>query len=768
MKNKITYSLNYRKPKDQYSDDDELMVCIRYYHKDHKNSKAKIIKKSTGVKCKLTDWNKDWHNNPDRSPIKSTDPNYIKKNNILKQKVDTFKDIYFDSFSNNGYSSDLLSNIPAGPLENKWSNHKNKINLVSPANKRSLDIIVVGTGLAGGSAAATLAELGYNVKAFCFQDSPRRAHSIAAQGGINAAKNYQGDGDSTYRLFYDTVKGGDYRSRESNVYRLAEVSANIIDQCVAQGVPFARDYGGLLDNRSFGGVLVSRTFYAKGQTGQQLLLGAYSAMNRQISRGKIDMYNRHEMLDVVIVKGKARGIIARNLVTGEIERHSAHAVVLASGGYGNVFYLSTNAMGSNVTAAWKAHKKGAYFANPCFTQIHPTCIPVSGDHQSKLTLMSESLRNDGRIWVPKNIQDVKAIKEGSLKPTDIDEDNRDYFLERRYPAFGNLVPRDVASRAAKERCDAGYGVNQTGEAVYLDFASAIKRYGSEQAHIKGLDEDDELVKKLGREVVKKKYGNLFQMYEKIVDQNPYETPMMIYPAVHYTMGGVWVDYNLMTTVPGLYAIGEANFSDHGSNRLGASALMQGLADGYFILPYTIGDYLSGDISTGPIANDTKEFIQAEKEVREKINYFISNKGKYSVDYFHKKLGKIMWDKCGMARNKKQLKEALNEIQELRELFWKQVKVPGSYNEFNEELAKAGRVADFLELGELFAKDALVREESCGGHFREEYQTPEGEATRKKEFQYVSAWEFSGNPKDAILHKEELKYENIEVKERSYK
>jgi len=769
IKNKITYSLNYRKPKDQYSDEDELMVCIRYYHKDHKNSKAKIIKKSTGVKCKLTDWNKDWHNNPDRSPIKSTDPNYIKKNNILKQKVDAFKDIYFDSFSNNGYSSDLLSNIPAGPLENKWSNHKNKINLVSPANKRSLDIIVVGTGLAGGSAAATLAELGYNVKAFCFQDSPRRAHSIAAQGGINAAKNYQGDGDSTYRLFYDTVKGGDYRSRESNVYRLAEVSANIIDQCVAQGVPFARDYGGLLDNRSFGGVLVSRTFYAKGQTGQQLLLGAYSAMNRQISRGKIDMYNRHEMLDVVIVKGKARGIIARNLVTGEIQRHSAHAVVLASGGYGNVFYLSTNAMGSNVTAAWKAHKKGAYFANPCFTQIHPTCIPVSGDHQSKLTLMSESLRNDGRIWVPKNIQDVKAIKEGSLKPTDIDEDNRDYFLERRYPAFGNLVPRDVASRAAKERCDAGYGVNQTGEAVYLDFASAIKRYGSEQAHMKGLDEDDdELVKKLGREVVKKKYGNLFQMYEKIVDQNPYETPMMIYPAVHYTMGGVWVDYNLMTTVPGLYAIGEANFSDHGSNRLGASALMQGLADGYFILPYTIGDYLSGDISTGPIANDTKEFIQAEKEVREKINYFISNKGKYSVDYFHKKLGKIMWDKCGMARNKKQLKEALNEIQELRELFWKQVKVPGSCNEFNEELAKAGRVADLLELGELFAKDALVREESCGGHFREEYQTPEGEATRKKEFQYVSAWEFSGNPKDAVLHKEELKYENIEVKERSYK
>ena len=769
MKNKLTYSLNYRKPKDQYSDNDELMVCIRYYHKDHKDSKARIIKKSTGVKCKLVDWNKDWHNNADRSPIMSTDPNYIEKNKLLKQKVDSFKDQYFDSFSNNGYSTNLFSNVPDGPLENKWTYHKNRINLVSPANKRSLDIIVVGTGLAGGSASATLAELGYNVKAFCFQDSPRRAHSIAAQGGINAAKNYQGDGDSVYRLFYDTVKGGDYRSRESNVYRLAEVSANIIDQCVAQGVPFARDYGGLLDNRSFGGVLVSRTFYAKGQTGQQLLLGAYSAMNRQISRGKIDMYNRHEMLDVVIVNGKARGIIARNLVTGEIERHSAHAVVLASGGYGNVFYLSTNAMGSNVTAAWKAHKRGAFFANPCFTQIHPTCIPVSGDHQSKLTLMSESLRNDGRIWVPKNIDDVKSIKNGSLKPTDISEENRDYFLERRYPAFGNLVPRDVASRAAKERCDAGYGVNQTGEAVYLDFASAIIRYGSEQAHMKGLDEDDqELVKKLGKEVVKKKYGNLFQMYEKIVDQNPYETPMMIYPAVHYTMGGVWVDYNLMTTVPGLYAIGEANFSDHGSNRLGASALMQGLADGYFILPYTIGDYLSNDISTGPIANDTKEFIKAEKEVKEKIDYFINNKGKYPVDYFHKKLGKIMWDKCGMARNKKQLKEALSEIQELRKLFWKQVKVPGSSEEFNEELAKAGRVADFLELGELFAKDALVREESCGGHFREEYQTPEGEATRKKEFQYVSAWEFSGSPKDAILHKEELAYDNIEVKERSYK
>jgi succinate dehydrogenase / fumarate reductase flavoprotein subunit len=611
--------------------------------------------------------------------------------------------------------------------------------------------------------------LGYNVKAFCFQDSPRRAHSIAAQGGINAAKNYQGDGDSTYRLFYDTVKGGDYRSRESNVYRLAEVSTNIIDQCVAQGVPFARDYGGLLDNRSFGGVLVSRTFYAKGQTGQQLLLGAYSAMNRQIGRGKIKMYNRHEMLDVVIVDGKARGIIARNLVTGEVEKHSAHAVVLGTGGYGNVFYLSTNAMGSNVTAAWKAHKRGAFMANPCYTQIHPTCIPVSGDHQSKLTLMSESLRNDGRIWVPKNIKDVASVRKGTLKPTDISEENRDYYLERRYPAFGNLVPRDVASRAAKERCDAGFGVNATGEAVYLDFASAILRYGKEQAHIKGLDENDSnLLIKLGTEVVKNKYGNLFQMYEKIVDQNPYQTPMMIYPAVHYTMGGIWVDYNLMTTVPGLYAIGEANFSDHGANRLGASALMQGLADGYFVLPYTIGDYLSKDISTGPIPTDSIEFEDAQKNVEEKLNYFISNGGKHSVDYFHKKLGKIMWNKCGMARNSKELKEAIEEISALRAEFWKDVKVPGSVNEFNEELAKAGRVADFLELGELFAKDALTREESCGGHFRDEHQTKEGEAVRNKDYQFVSAWEFKGEPKDAILHKEELSFSNIEVKERSYK
>ena len=671
--------------------------------------------------------------------------------------------------------SKLNSNEPQGPLKDKWTSHKNKINLVNPSNKRLIDIIVVGTGLAGGSAAATLAELGYNVKAFCFQDSPRRAHSIAAQGGINAAKNYQGDGDSTYRLFYDTVKGGDYRSRESNVYRLAEVSTNIIDQCVAQGVPFARDYGGLLDNRSFGGVLVSRTFYAKGQTGQQLLLGAYSAMNRQIGRGKIKMYNRHEMLDIVTIKseqypeGQARGIITRNLISGEIERHSAHAVVLGSGGYGNVFYLSTNAMGSNVTAAWKAHKRGAFFANPCYTQIHPTCIPVSGDHQSKLTLMSESLRNDGRIWVPKNIDDVKAIRKGSLKPTEISEENRDYFLERRYPAFGNLVPRDVASRAAKERCDAGFGVNATGEAVYLDFASAILRYGKEQAHIKGLNEKDEkLVYDLGSKVVKNKYGNLFQMYEKIVDENPYNTPMMIYPAVHYTMGGIWVDYNLMTSVPGLYCIGEANFSDHGANRLGASALMQGLADGYFVLPYTIGDFLSQDISTGPISTDSKEFDEAQKLVEEKLDYFINNNGKHSVDYFHKKLGKIMWNKCGMARNSKELNEAIEEVSELRSDFWKNVKVPGSKNEFNEELAKAGRVADFLELGELFAKDALVREESCGGHFREEHQTKDGEAVRKKEYQFVSAWEYKGEPKDAILHKEKLEYKDIEVKERSYK
>jgi succinate dehydrogenase flavoprotein subunit len=668
----------------------------------------------------------------------------------------------------------LDSKVPKGPIKDKWTTYKDKIDLVNPANKRHIDIIVVGTGLAGGSAAATLAELGYNVKAFAYQDSPRRAHSIAAQGGINAAKNYMGDGDSTYRLFYDTVKGGDYRSREANVYRLAEVSANIIDQCVAQGVPFARDYGGLLDNRSFGGVLVSRTFYAKGQTGQQLLLGAYSALNRQIARGKIEMFNRHEMLDVVKVDGKARGIIARNLITGEIERHSAHAVVVASGGYGNVYFLSTNAMGSNATAAWKIHKKGAFFANPCYTQIHPTCIPRSGDYQSKLTLMSESLRNDGRIWVPKNMEDVLAIREGKIKPIELKEEDRDYYLERRYPAFGNLVPRDVASRAAKERCDAGYGVNATGEAVYLDFATAIERYGKEQAKIQGIsDPSKEKITEMGEAVVEAKYGNLFQMYEKIVDENPYKTPMMIYPATHYTMGGVWVDYNLMTTVDGLYCIGEANFSDHGANRLGASALMQGLADGYFVLPYTIGDYLSDDIRTGPIATDTKEFDEAEKEVKDRIDFFMNNKGTKSVDHFHKRLGKVMWDKVGMARNAKGLKEAMAEIKAIREEFWKEVKVPGDANEMNLELEKAGRVADFMELGELFAKDALIREESCGGHFREESVELEGEqkgeAKRNdNDYAFVSAWEYKGEPADAVLHKEQLEFRDIELKQRSYK
>ncbi|MDA9107392.1 fumarate reductase/succinate dehydrogenase flavoprotein subunit [Flavobacteriaceae bacterium] len=664
----------------------------------------------------------------------------------------------------------LDSKVPKGPISEKWTNHKNNIRLVSPANKRQIDVIVVGTGLAGGSAAATLAELGYNVKSFCFQDSPRRAHSIAAQGGINAAKNYQGDGDSIHRLFYDTVKGGDYRSRESNVHRLAEVSANIIDQCVAQGVPFARDYGGLLDNRSFGGVLVSRTFYAKGQTGQQLLLGAYSAMNRQIARGKIKMFNRHEMMDVVLVDGKARGIITRNLINGKIERHSAHAVVIASGGYGNLFFLSTNAMGSNVSATWKIHKKGAYFANPCFTQIHPTCIPVSGDHQSKLTLMSESLRNDGRIWVPKTKEDAQAIREGKLNPTDLSEDKRDYYLERRYPSFGNLVPRDVASRAAKERCDTGFGVNKTGEAVFLDFAAAIVRYGKEKAHLKGLDEDDiKVVNELGKAAVKSKYGNLFQMYEKIVDENPYETPMMIYPAVHYTMGGTWVDYNLMTTIPGCFAIGEANFSDHGANRLGASALMQGLADGYFVLPYTIGDYLADDIRTGAISTDSKEFEEAENDVKQKIESLLKTKGNKTVDYYHKKLGKIIWNKCGMSRNADDLKQAIEEIKILREDFYANVLVPGSSDSFNEPLAKAIRVSDFLELGELFAKDALERKESCGGHFREEHQSKEGEALRDDEnFTFVSAWEYKGNPSDAVLHKEQLNYENIELKTRSYK
>jgi succinate dehydrogenase / fumarate reductase flavoprotein subunit len=640
----------------------------------------------------------------------------------------------------------LDSKTPEGHISEKWTKHKANIRLVNPANRRQIDIIVVGSGLAGASAAASLGEAGYNVKVFCFQDSPRRAHSIAAQGGINAAKNYQNDGDSAYRLFYDTVKGGDYRSREANVHRLAEVSTSIIDQCVAQGVPFARDYGGLLDNRSFGGVQVKRTFYAKGQTGQQLLIGAYQALSRQVKAGTVTMHSRHEMQEVVKVDGKARGIIARNSVTGEIERHSAHAVVLASGGYGNVFFLSTNAMGSNVTAAWKAHKQGAYFANPCFTQIHPTCIPVSGDHQSKLTLMSESLRNDGRIWVPK--------KKGDERPGyEIPEDERDFYLERRYPAFGNLVPRDVASRAAKERCDSGYGVGATGEAVYLDFKYAIDR--------------------LGKDTVAASYGNLFQMYEKITGENPYERPMRIYPAVHYTMGGLWVDYNLMTTVPGLYATGESNFSDHGANRLGASALMQGLADGYFVLPYTIADYLADDIRTGEISTQTDEFEQAEKSVKESIEKLLAIQGSQSVDSFHRKLGKIMWDKCGMSRNETDLKKAIEEIKVLRQDFWKDVRVTGKADEFNQELEKAGRVADFLELGELFAKDALDRNESCGGHFREESVEQggeqDGEAKRDDEnYAYVSAWQFKGEDAEPVLHKEELNFEYIELKQRSYK
>ena len=764
---KITYSLNYRKPKEEYSKTDELTVCVRYYQ-NLPNGKYKVVKKSTGVKCKLKDWDSDWHKSDNRHPIKSSDSNYLEKNRIIKDKSIELHSFIKDSSSN--VNPNLKSKIPKGPLNLKWTTHKNNVRLVSPANKRNIDIIVVGTGLAGGSACATLAEQGYNVKAFCFQDSSRRAHSIAAQGGINAAKNYQGDGDSVYRLFYDTIKGGDYRSRESNVYRLAEVSSSIIDQCVAQGVPFAREYGGLLDNRSFGGVLVSRTFYAKGQTGQQLLLGAYSAMNRQVARGKIQMNTRHEMMDIVIVDGKARGIITRNLINGKIEKHSAHAVVLATGGYGNLFYLSTNAMGSNVSAAWKVHKKGALFANPSFTQIHPTCIPVSGDYQSKLTLMSESLRNDGRIWVPKKIEDADKIRKGELKPVDLKEDDRDYYLERRYPAFGNLVPRDVASRAAKERCDSGFGVNKTGEAVFLDFSSSIIRYGKEKALINGLDTKDlKLVKELGEGVIRSKYGNLFQMYEKIVDENPYKTPMMIYPAVHYTMGGLWVDYNLMTTIPGCYAIGEANFSDHGANRLGASALMQGLADGYFVLPNTINDYLADDIKTGPISDKSPEFEKAKKNIEEKISKIMNNKGSKSVDYFHKILGKIIWNNCGMSRNKNDLKKAIKEIQKLRKEFYKSVRVNGDQYSFNESLAKALRVADFMELGELFALDALNRNESCGGHFREEYQTKEGEALRNDEdYKFVSAWEYNQNIEFSKLHKEPLEFENVELKNRSYK
>jgi succinate dehydrogenase / fumarate reductase flavoprotein subunit len=656
----------------------------------------------------------------------------------------------------------LESKIPAGDIATKWTQYKSTVPLVNPANKRQLEIIVVGTGLAGASAAATLAEMGYKVKAFCFQDSPRRAHSIAAQGGINAAKNYQNDGDSVYRLFYDTIKGGDYRSREANVHRLAECSTSIIDQCVAQGVPFAREYGGTLSNRSFGGTQVQRTFYAAGQTGQQLLLGAYSGLERQVGLGNVKMYARHEMIEVVKIDGKARGIIARNLVTGELERHFGHAVLLCTGGYGNVFYLSTNAMGSNVTAAWKAHKAGAYFANPCFTQIHPTCIPVSGQYQSKLTLMSESLRNDGRIWVPKKQNDER-------NPNNIPEDERDYYLERRYPAFGNLVPRDIASRAAKERCDAGYGVGQSKMAVYLDFKyNMMQKYGrTEASKLNIANPDDETLMRLGKEVVKEKYGNLFDMYKQITDEDPYEVPMRIYPAVHYTMGGLWVDYDLMTNVPGMYALGEANFSDHGANRLGASALMQGLADGYFVIPITIGNYLSKEIHTKPISTDHEAFVAAEKAAHDRIQQLMNIQGTRSVESYHRELGLIMWNKCGMARSEKGLKEAIAEIQALRADFYKNVRIPGSINEFNPELDKAGRVADFLELGELMCVDALDRNESCGGHFREEYQTEEGEALRDDEkFMYVAAWENKGASWE--LHKDELKYENIKIQQRSYK
>ncbi len=663
----------------------------------------------------------------------------------------------------------LNGKVPQGPLSKKWTDYRSKMNLVAPNNKRKLEIIVVGTGLAGASAAASLAELGYQVKAFTYHDSPRRAHSIAAQGGINAAKNYANDGDSTYRLFYDTIKGGDYRAREANVYRLAEVSADIIDQAVAQGVPFAREYGGLLDNRSFGGVQVSRTFYARGQTGQQLLIGAYSSLSRQISLGQVEMFNRHEMLELVIIDGKARGIIARNLLTGKLERFSAHAVVLATGGYGNVFYLSTNAMYCNATAAWKAVRKGAYMANPCFVQIHPTCIPVSGDYQSKLTLMSESLRNDGRVWVPKHKEDAQAIREGKKSPLDVREEDRDYFLERRYPAFGNLVPRDVASRAAKVACDEGNGVSPTGLAVYLDFASAIERYGRSKAISTGLtNPDKQTIIKLGEEVVSEKYGNLFEMYEKITGEDPYKVPMKIYPAIHYTMGGLWVDYNLESNIPGLFVLGEANFSDHGANRLGASALMQGLADGYFVIPYTIGQFLSNDIRTPKFDTNSPEFELAEKEVSDRIHRLMSVQGNQSVESFHRRLGKIMWDKVGMARNEEGLKNAIEEIKKLREEFYRDVFIPGKAEEYNYELEKAIKVADFLELGELLAVDALHRNESCGGHFREEYQSGEGEAKRNDaDFAYVAAWEWKENGEHK-LHREELSFENIELKTRSYK
>ena len=640
----------------------------------------------------------------------------------------------------------LNSNAPTGPLENRWEKHKFDLSLIAPQNRKKYNIIVIGTGLAGASLCATLGEAGYNVQSFCYNDSPRRAHSIAAQGGVNASKNYQNDGDSTWRLFYDTIKGGDFRARESNIYRLAQLSCNIIDQAVSQGVPFAREYSGYLANRSFGGTQVSRTFYARGQTGQQLLLGAYSSMSKEIASGRVKHKSRCEMLEVIIIDGKARGIVVRDLITGEISSHLADCVVMCTGGYSNAYYLSTNAKGCNTSATWRAHKNGAYFANPSFTQIHPTCVPPTGDSQSKLTLMSESLRNDGRIWAPKNIEDCDK------NPNDIPDKDRDYFLERMYPAFANLVPRDIASRALKGICDEGRGVgsvvNNQRLGVYLDFSLVIQKMGAEK--------------------VKEKYGNLFDMYESITGENPYEVPMKIYPAPHYTMGGLWVDYNLMTTIDGLFACGEANFSDHGANRLGASALMQGLADGYFVLPYTIGDYLADDIRTGKITTDSPEFDAAEKEVSERITFFINNKGTHSVDYYHKKLGKIMWDKCGMSRNADGLKTAIEEISTLRKDFWENVNVPGTASEYNEQLAKAGRVADFLELGELFAKDALVREESAGGHFREEHQTEEGEAKRVKEFQFVSAWEYKGAPKDAILHKEELVYENIEVKERSYK